>query len=554
MLGFIKNLFGKGPEDKKTPASTPSATPAAQPKPAAVPAAGAASTPSVPAGEMIEVSLKGVVDGLPPELKPFVTAEPAAGAKIKVSLQKALEGLPKGNVKIPYADLKAQGGSGFGGDASYDQTMVNLPLKEVLSQVSPKLMTMRQGQKTVDVPDDIKPVFGDSGRKSEETKSSAPAPAAPAAPAPKPVAAPTPPPPPAPKPAAPAPPPAPKPAASVPPPPPAPAAQESAPIKSAMGLPDPASLRPAAAAPKPPAPAAAITPPKPAEPKLPVSQPLPTSKPAAPAPTAPAPAATSGGGTLSTGLEPVFASWPEDLKGELSKHDLAALSLALPLDQVEPLMRKGKILFPWKQLRSWITPALPPGLGSSRDAENLELPLKVIIPLFMSARKPGAAAQKTIAVDQNIPDVFSGRGLAAAPAPAAPAPATPPAAPVAAPAPPTPAPAPTPTGPADLVAKVAGMPAVAGVVLASQEGLKVASQLPAEFNGDAFAGFVVAMFSRMNQFTGDLKLGEPKTVTVQTGNRNLVIIRSGRNFLAVIGKPDAILAIDDLKQAAATLS
>jgi predicted regulator of Ras-like GTPase activity (Roadblock/LC7/MglB family) len=94
---------------------------------------------------------------------------------------------------------------------------------------------------------------------------------------------------------------------------------------------------------------------------------------------------------------------------------------------------------------------------------------------------------------------------------------------------------------------------VEGVVVASPEGLKVASQLPAEFNSDAFAGFVVAMFSRMNQFTGDLKLGEPKSVSVQTSNRTLVIIKSGRTFLAVIGKADASLPMDDLKKLAATL-
>ncbi len=258
-------------------------------------------------------------------------------------------------------------------------------------------------------------------------------------------------------------------------------------------------------------------------------------------------------------MDTVFASWPEDLKGELTKHNASTLSLTLPLDQVEPMMRKGKILFTWSQLRAWTTPALPSSVGANRDGDNLELPLKIIIPLFMAARKPGASPQqKTIAVDQNIPDVFAGKSpaAAAAAAPAAPAPvaaAAPVAAPAPAPAPVAATPAPA-TGPADLVAKVATFANVSGVVLASPEGLKVAAQLPPEFNADAFAGFVVAMFSRMNQFTGDLKLGEPQVVSVQTNSRNLVIIKSGRTFLAVIGKPDASLAIDDLKKLAATLS
>jgi hypothetical protein len=58
----------------------------------------------------------------------------------------------------------------------------------------------------------------------------------------------------------------------------------------------------------------------------------------------------------------------------------------------------------------------------------------------------------------------------------------------------------------------------------------------------------------MNQFTGDLKLGEPKAVTVQTSTRSLAIIKSGRTFLAVIGKADATLPVEDLKKLAATLS
>lgn len=511
MLGFIKNLFGKGPEAKPTTPPAAPATPAAKPQPVAAPPTG------VPSGETITVTLKGIVDALPPELKGLVTTPPKEGATIKVSLQKVLEGLPKGSVKITYADLKSQAGGGFGGDASLDQTLVSVPLREVLSKVKPGQFTMRNDQKTIDVPDDIKPVFGADGDKSPETKpaAAAPAPAPTPAPAPAPVAAPKP----------------------APAPAPAPAAEASAPIKSSMGLPDPASLRPAAAAPKPaaaPAPVAAAPAP-------------------APAPVAAAPAAT--GGTLTGSVESLATSWPEDIKGDLAKHNLPGLSLTLPLDLVEPMMRKGKILFTWPQLRGWITPAVPASLGANRDAESLELPLKVIIPLFMAARKPGAQQQKTIAVDTNIPDVFSGK---MAPPAVAPTPAAPPSAPAAPAMAPAPAPAPaapvTSSGPADLVAKVAALPNVAGVVVASPEGLKVASQLPAEFNADAFAGFVVAMFSRMNQFTGDLKLGEPKALTVQTSSRSLAVVKSGRTFLAVIGKPDAVLPVEDLKKLAATLS
>ena len=41
--------------------------------------------------------------------------------------------------------------------------------------------------------------------------------------------------------------------------------------------------------------------------------------------------------------------------------------LALPTDFVEAALRQGRVVFPWKMLRSWIRPATAPG-ASAHDA------------------------------------------------------------------------------------------------------------------------------------------------------------------------------------------
>src|SRR6185295_9168995 len=221
----------------------------------------------------------------------------------------------------------------------------------------------------------------------------------------------------------------------------------AAPIKPSAPLPAPASLRPQT----PPAPAAPVVPTAPLPTTQPVIRPtLPSSLPpaAAPrpaAPQAPAPVArvtpappvapvspVTPGEPLVVPLASVSGAWPEAVRQELGS--VPDASLSLPAEEVEQALKRGKITFQWKRLRSWIKP--PPTAGvSAQDEAQLELPLAVVAPLFLAHRKPGAA-QRKYAITEDIPDVFSGRGMAPV-APVAPVPAPPPSAaplPAAAPA------------------------------------------------------------------------------------------------------------------------
>jgi len=115
-------------------------------------------------------------------------------------------------------------------------------------------------------------------------------------------------------------------------------------------------------------------------------------------------------------------TWPESLRLEIFQTNLADARIAMPVDVVETALKRGRVTFVWKTIRSWITPATPTTV-SVHDAAELELPLKVIAPLFL-ARKHSGSGQNKIAVDEAIPNLFFGfpqpEAPVVAPAPVAP--------------------------------------------------------------------------------------------------------------------------------------
>jgi hypothetical protein len=152
---------------------------------------------------------------------------------------------------------------------------------------------------------------------------------------------------------------------------------------------------------------------KPAPAAAPLSQPA----------IAPRPAATPGSqAVITTSLNTLMDTWPESLRLEIFQTNLADARIAMPVDVVETALKRGRVTFAWKTIRSWITPATPTTV-SVHDAAELELPLKVIAPLFL-ARKHSGNGQNKIAVDEAIPNLFFGfpqpEAPAATPAPVAP--------------------------------------------------------------------------------------------------------------------------------------
>jgi predicted regulator of Ras-like GTPase activity (Roadblock/LC7/MglB family) len=278
--------------------------------------------------------------------------------------------------------------------------------------------------------------------------------------------------------------------------------------------------------------------------------------------------------------------------------------VALPKDELEQALKRGKIAFSWKRIRSWIMPTPPATTASELDDTTLELPLPVIAPLFLAQRRP-APPQKQYTFGDHIPDLFAGKGkvpsaqvqvaapvtpstpsrpalpaiaMPSAPAPRPSIPVSAPLAPAAraAPAAPTLAPAVAPAvptaplppkeigevfgqpgrknwTPSEIVQKTSALRGVAGALIAMQDGLLVAGHLPPGLNAETIAAFLPQMHSRMTQYSKELKFGEANNLTLIVDDVPLKIFKTGGVFFTVLGRPGESLPDPHLNIVAAQL-
>jgi predicted regulator of Ras-like GTPase activity (Roadblock/LC7/MglB family) len=222
------------------------------------------------------------------------------------------------------------------------------------------------------------------------------------------------------------------------------------------------------------------------------------------------------------------------------------------------------------------------------DATEVELPLRVIAPLFLARQSAAAKAQPKQAIDETIPNLFFGF-----PKPeAGSAPTQAPQAPQA-----TPLPKPSPVSsegdlisvphkpsdtnyyvwnetsdttrgeeadtkkkpsagtdfvaryatPNEIVSRAGALEGVAGALIALPDGLMVASRLSPEINGDTLAAFLPQIFAKVNQCTRELRMGELNNLNFTVGNIPWKIFRVNAIFFAAFGRvaeplPTAALA------------
>ena len=148
----------------------------------------------------------------------------------------------------------------------------------------------------------------------------------------------------------------------------------------------------------------------------------PVQEPASVAPTpepesAPAPVAESaalpqnvlseGGANLIVGLTSLAEGWPEAVRKEIVERNLVDARVSLPMDAVEQALRLGRIAFSWKTLRSWLLPATSYG-DSPQDSLVLELPLRVVAPLFLERQQEANKHKQKVLIDEAIPNLFFG--------------------------------------------------------------------------------------------------------------------------------------------------
>ncbi len=549
----------------------------------ALPASGPADeqpTPAVAmpssdaAKDLIQVSLRAVVLKLPETLKGKVKQPPAGGVRIGIPIVKILPQLSQGSIRISFGELRKTSPPGVFLDASdRDHTLVDLPLQEILQQLKPEQIQRRTRQRRVEVPDEVVPIFSQQrgqsnvriAKTTEPSRTKSELPSQPIRTAPT--------------------------QAKIPP--------------TGLTHHAPTSLRIDSAPPQ----SRPSSPSHPAAPIPTAARPVPASSPSTAKPVAlsPTPTPSVSSSTqeyISVPLASVTMGWPEAIRQALAGLNAADAMVNLPAAETEQALKRGKVVFPWKRLKPLVRPPLKTALSPALDDQQLELPLSAVAPLFLAQRKP-ASVQRKYAIGDDIPDVFSARGLVAAHTPAAPSRPAP--LPVVAEkasgpapltiAPPTTEPAghksayPVPAlasapvapglpavsspkagagephdigevfgqpgrqnwAPAEIAQRTATLAGVAGAVITMQDGLLIAGELPAGLNGEIIAAFVPQMFTRMMQYSKELKFGESDNITFIIDNVPLRIYRAGTIYFAALGRASEPLPDKPLRLIAAHL-
>lgn len=541
MLTLFRKFFG--------PSETKPAAPVAPPVRRAQPSEPAGAVPAV---ALAHLSLSAIVSRFPDELKATVLQQPDPAATIALPLQLIHKQLASGVVRMSLASLHRQAPPGvFGPLAHGDKRQVEIPLREIFRHVSPQAFQRRPDQRPLDTLDNDFNLFGNADQPHTI----------------------------------------------------APTTPENPPYRDSTKINFNPPSRIAKAAQSavqsaPPVPAAKpsfIAPPSGLRLAVPPAE-TNGSKPAAHA------AAPVAGPTMKLPLVALASAWPVDICGEIAALD-PATTVTLPVAAVSAGLAKGKVVFTWGEIRAGLQPA-PAEPTVLDETTALLLPLKVVAPGFLAAAKNGTTERKAVQLDGSIPELFSG-GREPAPPPAAPAPAPPVSAP-AAPAPAIPAPVEEPPAlaeeppvpveepvcalpvepvpvppaeiaahdpqnvpatigeifgepdrreftPAEIVAGTVKLPGVAGAIIALQEGLQVANSLPEGIKSEVVAAFLPQIFARLNQYSGEMKLGEVDDLLFTTHGAHCQIYRLGFVYFAVLGHPGQALPWHELQLIAAEL-
>jgi predicted regulator of Ras-like GTPase activity (Roadblock/LC7/MglB family) len=542
MFGVLKKLFSRSsyqPPDPVSVVGGPPRTPApaSSPKPS-TPAVSAASL----GGKTIALPLKEILSQLPEDLAGLVLQR--SSGTLTISRAVAVDQLRTGAVRIPFAQLRQSAPAGtFADDGSHDESMVDLPLSLILAAVGVGGLSKRSDQKRTDVPDEVVGVFG----AKERAAAVSPAPGSARAPAAAPTAAKAP--------------------AAAPSAPPPSAANPIARAPAVAPLPPPVASKPVAPMAPPSVahkqttsitqnPASAPLPFAAQKPALPM--PFATARPSPPPPVPAAPIASADAVVVK--IEAVSGAWPDAVRQEIQQFNLGSAAISIPLTRLEPGMKSGRLVFTWADLCGWLSEPLP---ASANGQSELELPLQIIAPLFMASRR-ATAPRKIVTVGEDLPDLFGGAVQPAAPpaepvaAPEeAPAVAELPPVPVVAPAVPEESVAALPEGdltPQEVVEWIMSLPGVAGAVLASNDGLLVAGQLPAPLETETMAAFLPQILMRINICTEEIRLGTMRSVTILVGQTSCAIFKAGALCLAVIGHPGKTLPAEALERMSGELA
>jgi predicted regulator of Ras-like GTPase activity (Roadblock/LC7/MglB family) len=272
-------------------------------------------------------------------------------------------------------------------------------------------------------------------------------------------------------------------------------------------------------------------------------------------------------------LTALAESWPEQFRKQIVEMNLVDAKVALPQNAVEQALKLGRIAFSWKTLRAWVKPAIPQN-ESAQDGVVLELPLKIVAPLFLAKQQEANKDKQKVLIDEDIPNLFfgfpqadgSGSGSAVTGAGARPADTNfyvwddnadgiredASAVPLARSTPGTKFVAKYAT-PNEVVSRAASLDGVAGALIALPDGLMVASRLSPDLNADTLAAFLPQIFAKVSQCTKELRMGDLNNLNFTVGNVPWKIFRVNAIFFAAFGRAGEALPTGQLAALAAEL-
>ena len=242
-------------------------------------------------------------------------------------------------------------------------------------------------------------------------------------------------------------------------------------------------------------------------------------------------------------LSALYECWPDSVRQDITQSNWNGASVVLPMNRLDVAMKSGRVAFTWGELMQWLD-VLTASISSLHRETSLELPLKVIAPLFMSQRK-APVDQKKVVIGENIPNLFEGLAK-----PSAPACSCSSAIPT---APPLlrrtcsraragcracrPAsvlgeifgqPSKQEWSPQEITQGLNALPGVAASLIAMNDGLLVSGDLPAPLKSETMAAFLPQMFGRMSHYAGEIQLGPVTAMTLQAGQTQCAILQDRR--------------------------
>ena len=312
------------------------------------------SSPAAPsagdAAEVVEIPFKSLFARLHPSVQALPHTMPEAEAFFKLPLKVVHDQFSRGVIRIPMTQFRAFSPPGVFPPApvSEGEQKVELPLGEIVPRLKPSQFPARKTLRKVEAPADIAPIFGPNGAPPGTVKVSevrAKTSAEKLVEQPQAVTA-------------------------------SPMAPDSAGRSALVEASIPLVPKAVELPPPTPAPAFASSQTAPAENQEPIRAPgldpaLATFKPQPKA------------NVFSIPVMDMASYWAGKGRSELS--GLYRHTLEIPLDKIEQGLKRGRLLFKWAELKTWIRLAPGTTLEALADEMEVELPLQVVAPRYLEA-------------------------------------------------------------------------------------------------------------------------------------------------------------------------